>query len=185
MLMHVSLDGFVAGPSGEMDWIQVDEEVFDYVGKLTDNADAAVFGRVTYQMMEAYWPTAAEQPNASKHDIEHAHWVNAANKLVFSKTLKTLSWNNSTLLKENILGEMARLKQLPGKNMLMIGSATLAHFFIRHGLIDEFRLFVNPVVLGSGMPLFEASGERILLKLSEVKVFNCGVAGMFYELNRS
>jgi dihydrofolate reductase len=86
--MHTSLDGFVAGLNGEMDWIKVDEAMFDFIGTMTDQADTALYGRVTYQMMESYWPTAGEQPNASKHDIEHSRWYNKVTKIVLSKTIK-------------------------------------------------------------------------------------------------
>src|SRR5882672_2392038 len=86
--MHVSLDGFVAGPNGEMDWIKVDEEIFDYAGYRTNEADTALYGRVTYDMMEGYWPTAADQPNASKHDIEHSKWYKKVEKVVLSRSMK-------------------------------------------------------------------------------------------------
>ncbi|HWJ28077.1 MAG TPA: dihydrofolate reductase family protein [Flavisolibacter sp.] len=82
LFMHVSLDGYVAGPNGEMDWITVNEDIFDYAGRRTNEADTALYGRVTYQMMEGYWPTAADHPNASKHDIEHSAWYNKLEKLV-------------------------------------------------------------------------------------------------------
>ena len=85
--MHLSLDGFVAGPNGEMDWIKVDEEIFDYIGKRISQGDTALYGRVTYQMMENYWPTAADQPNASQHDIEHAKWYNQVHKVVLPKSI--------------------------------------------------------------------------------------------------
>src|ERR1044072_2075112 len=88
LFMHVSLDGFVAGPNGEMDWIHVDDEIFDYAGQRTSEADTALYGRVTYQMMEGYWPTAADQPNASKHAIEHSAWYKKVNKVVLSQTMK-------------------------------------------------------------------------------------------------
>ena len=86
--IHISLDGFVAGPKGEMDWIKVDQEIFDHVGKRISETDTALYGRVTYQMMENYWPTAGDKPNASKHDMEHAHWYNKVHKVVLSKTMK-------------------------------------------------------------------------------------------------
>ena len=86
--MHISLDGFVAGPNGEMDWIKVDEELFDHVGQRIREGDTALYGRVTYQMMEAYWPAAGEEPNASKHDKEHSMWYNKAHKIVISNTMK-------------------------------------------------------------------------------------------------
>jgi dihydrofolate reductase len=181
LLMHVSLDGFVGGPNGEMDWIHVDDEMFDTIGRVTDDADTAIYGRVTYQMMESYWPTAAEQPTATKHDIEHANWVNAATKIVISKTLKTTSWNNTTIVHDSIPGEIQKLRQKPGKNLLMIGSPSTVHSFMQYGLIDEYRLYVNPIILGNGIPLFKGIEDRINLKLLEAKTFKGGVVGLHYE----
>ena len=94
--MHVTLDGFVAGPNGEMDWITVDDEIFDYAGDRTDHADTALYGRVTYEMMEGYWPTAADQAGATKHDKQHAAWYNKVAKVVLSRTLKTQPANDGT-----------------------------------------------------------------------------------------
>src|SRR5215216_2481954 len=88
LFMHASLDGFVAGPNGEMDWINVDDEMFEYAGQRTNNADTALYGRITYQMMESYWPTAGNQPGASKHDIEHSKWYNQVTKVVISRSMK-------------------------------------------------------------------------------------------------
>lgn len=190
LLMHVSLDGFVGGPNGEMDWIHVDDEMFDTVGKLTDEADTAIYGRVTYEMMESYWPTAAEQPTATKHDIEHANWVNAAVKIVISKTLKetdpiVIGWNNTRIIHDNLPGEIQKLKQQRGKNLLMIGSPTTVHSFMQHKLIDEYRLYINPVILGNGIPLFKWIKDRINLKLLEAKTFKAGVVGLHYETKRN
>lgn len=93
--MHVSLDGFVAGPNGELNWIKRDEELFDYVGKRIQETNTALYGRVTYEMMEAYWPTAGDEPEASKHDIEHSKWYNNVHKLVLSKIMKVESLTNT------------------------------------------------------------------------------------------
>jgi dihydrofolate reductase len=180
LLMHVSLDGFVAGPNGEMDWIRFDDALVDDVAELTASADTALFGRVTYEMMAGYWPTAADQPGATKHDIDHARWVNAAPKLVFSRTLETVEWANSRIVGDNIPAEIAKLKAQPGKNLLMIGSARTAHSFMQQGLIDEYRLNVNPVVLGGGLPLFPNLKQPIQLKLISAKSYAFGVVGCHY-----
>src|ERR1700749_4586713 len=100
--MHISLDGFVAGPNGEMDWIKVDEEIFDHVGKRISESDTALYGRVTYQMMENYWPTAADGPTASKHDIEHSRWYKSVHKVVLSKTIKGAGLANTQIIKDNL-----------------------------------------------------------------------------------
>lgn len=181
LLMHVSLDGFTAGPNGELDWIKFDEELIDYVGKLTDRCDTALFGRATYEMMEAYWPTAAEQPNASKHDIEHAKWVNNATKIMFSKTVKETAWNNSVIISDKIFEEIETFKKQSGKDMIMIGSPGIAQTFMNLRLIDEFRININPVILGSGISLYKDIKNKKNLKLIEAKVFESGVIGTHYE----
>ena len=182
LLEHITLDGFVAGPQGEMDWIHIDDEMFDVVGDLTKTADTALYGRATYQMMESYWPTACEQPEATRHDIEHSNWVNKATKIVFSRTLKETSWNNTRIISENINAEIRGLKNKPGENMLMIGSPGIAQTFMQLKLIDEYWLYLNPVVLGNGMRLFNDVHEKMNLKLVESKNFNAGVMGLHYSV---
>ncbi|MEO7909564.1 MAG: dihydrofolate reductase family protein [Roseiflexaceae bacterium] len=181
LLMHVSLDGFVAGPNGEMDWIRFDDELVDDVAELTLTADTALFGRVTYQMMAGYWPTAGDSSDATKHDIDHARWVNNATKLVFSRTLESVEWQNSRIVRDNFPAEIARLKAQPGKNLLMIGSTKTAHTFMQLGLIDEYRINVNPVVLGDGNALFADIKEATNLQLVSAKAYDSGVVGLHYK----
>ena len=175
----------MAGPNGELDWIHVDSEMFDAGARVTDAADTAIFGRTTYQMMASYWPTAGEQPGASKHDVNHSRWINAATKLVFSRTLDSSDWANTTFVKDDIAGTIGRLRQEPGKDLVLIGSASVARQFIRLGLVDDFWINVNPVVLGGGMPLFPPEGARSNLRLVESTVFGSGVAGLHYEKDAS
>src|SRR3989338_8918822 len=111
LFMHTSLDGFVCTFKKEMNWIHVDDEIFDYGGRLIDQADTALYGRVTYQMMEAYWPTAADRPNASKHDIEHSHWYKKAVKIVLSKTMGDNHKPNTQVMSDNIPEQIQKLKQ--------------------------------------------------------------------------
>src|ERR671927_230752 len=99
--VHISLDGFVAGPNGEMNWIKVDEEIFDYAGDRTKEADTALYGRVTYEMMEGYWPTAGNKPDATQHEIEHSRWYNAIHKIVLSGTMTNPVSNNLTIISDN------------------------------------------------------------------------------------
>jgi dihydrofolate reductase len=184
LLEHMSLDGFVAGPNGEMDWIKIDDEMFDDVDKITADADTALYGRVTYQMMESYWPTAAEQPGATKHDIEHGNWVNAATKIVFSKTLKETTWNNTRIIDKNIEEEINKLKHQAGKNLLMIGSPGIAQTFMQLGLIDEYWINLNPIILGNGISLFKNSKDRSDLTLAETKIYNSGTVKLLYQTKR-
>ncbi len=179
--MHTSLDGFVAGLNGEMDWIKVDEEMFDFVATMTDQADAALYGRVTYEMMQSYWPTAGEQPNATKHDKEHSNWYNNVSKVVLSKTMQETGLHNTKVIGGQLSDNINKLKQQDGKNILIFGSPGASQSLLNEGLIDEFWLFVNPIILGQGMPLFKDITGTIKLKLAESKPFACGVIALHYE----
>ena len=179
--MHTSLDGFVAGLNGEMDWIKVDEEIFDFVATMTDKADAALYGRVTYEMMQSYWPTAGEEPGASKHDKEHSAWYNKVPKIVLSKTMSEQGLENTMVISDQLVENINKIKKQAGKNILIFGSPSASHSLMNHGLIDEFWLFVNPILLGQGMPLFKNITEMTKLKLIETKTFSCGVIALHYE----
>ncbi|HVI46395.1 MAG TPA: dihydrofolate reductase family protein [Chitinophaga sp.] len=181
LFMHTTLDGFVAGPNGEMDWIKVDDEMFEYAGMRTSNADTALYGRVTYQMMDAYWPTAADQPSASKHDIEHSNWYNSVHKVVLSQSMRGEEPENTTIVSDDIAAKISELKQQPGKEILIFGSPTASHILSQAGLIDEYWLFVNPIVLGNGIPLFKGITSPVQLRLQKSVPFKTGVVGLFYE----
>ena len=183
--MHTSLDGFVGGPNGEMNWININDEIFDFVATMTDKADTALYGRVTYEMMQGYWPTAGEQPNASKHDKEHSAWYNKVSKIVLSKTLSKKALDNTTVIGDQLADNINKIKKQDGKNILIFGSPTASHSLLSQGLIDEFWLFVNPVLLGQGIPLFKDVTEKTKLKLIETKIFSCGVIALHYETKRN
>jgi len=183
--MHISLDGFVAGPKGEMDWIKVDEEIFDHIGKRIAGCDTAMYGRVTFQMMENYWPNAADKPNASKHDKDHSGWYNAARKVVLSRTLKPVGLKNTVLVAENLLENIQEIKQQPGSEILLFGSPSATHSLIQLDLIDGYWLFVNPIVLGKGIPLFAGIERKIRLKSGHTRQFASGVTELNFALDRS
>jgi len=178
--MHVSLDGFVAGPNGEMDWIIVDEEIFDYAGYRTNESDTALYGRVTYDMMEGYWPTAADQPNASKHDIEHSAWYNKVDKVILSRSMKDKKLPNTKIVSDNISEEIGKLKQAGGAEIIIFGSPSASHSLMQENLIDEFWIFVNPILLGQGIPLFNDIRQRTKLKLIKSHAFSSGVVCLHY-----
>ncbi len=182
--MHISLDGFVAGPSGEMDWIKVDEEIFDHVGKRISESDTALYGRVTYEMMESYWPTAGDEPDASKHDIEHSKWYNNAYKIVLSKTMKDTGLTKTKIISDNLSNEINEIKQNEDKDILLFGSPTATHSLIQLNLIDGYWLFVNPIILGQGIPLFTDIKDKIKLKLLTTHQFACGVTALDYTVDR-
>lgn len=182
LFMHTSLDGFVAGPNGEMDWITVDDEIFDFVGNRTDEADTALYGRVTYQMMEGYWPTAGDQPNASRHDVHHSKWYKQVEKIVLSKTLLDDKQAKRKVIGNDLTTEISKLKQTSGKDIIIFGSPRAAHALMAHDLIDEFWLFQNPMLLGEGIPVFKNINSRIKLKLKSSKPFKSGVICLHYTI---
>lgn len=174
----VSVDGFFARSNGEIDWHVVDEEFNQYAINLLNTLDTILFGRVTYEMFESYWPAAAKDPATSKSDLEIANKINNIHKIVFSKTLEKVGWNNVKLLKDVIPDDIRKLKQQPGKDMVIYGSGSIVSEFAKHELIDEYRLFVAPVTLGKGKPLFK---EKLNLKLIESKQFGNGNVLLRYE----
>jgi len=181
LFMHVSLDGFVAGPNGEMDWIHVDEEIFDYAGQRTSASDTALYGRVTYQMMESYWPTAGDQPDASKHDKEHSAWYKKVDKVVISKTMQGQQLPNTIIISDDLTHRINALKQQAGKEIIIFGSPGASHSLMQNGLIDEFWLFINPIILGRGTPLFKDIKETTKLNLVKSYPFASGVVCLHYK----
>ncbi len=139
--MHTSLDGFVAGLNGEMNWIKLDEALFDFVATMTAQADTALYGRVTYDMMQGYWPKAGEKPNATKHDIEHSNWYNRVSKVVLSKTIDETGLHNTKVIGDNRSENITKIKQQEGKNILIFGSPGASQSLLNEGLIDEFLAF--------------------------------------------
>jgi dihydrofolate reductase len=168
-----SLDGFFETPDRKLDWVVTDAEFFEYAKGLLRTVDTLLFGRATYQHMASYWPSAPADEIADK--------MNNLPKIVFSKTLQTADWNNSRLVKNDIQGEVSKLRKQPGKDMVVFGSATLASFLLQRGLVDEYRVILQPVVLGSGSPLFKGITERIHVKLISAKTFGSGVVLLSYQ----
>jgi dihydrofolate reductase len=176
--MGVSLDGFIAGPSGEIDWSAPDEELHRFHNQQTRELGVHLCGRRLYQEM-TYWETAEENPAAAEHELEFARiWKNLP-KIVFSKTLEKVE-GNARLARDGVGEEVARLREQTGKD-LAVGGAGLASTCIELGLVDEFRLFVSPVVLGGGTPYFPALDERIKLELIETRTFGSRVVYVRYQ----
>ncbi|PTR01144.1 dihydrofolate reductase [Mucilaginibacter yixingensis] len=184
LFMHASLDGFAAGKNGEMRWIRVDEEIFDYVGERIAKTNTALYGRITFEMMEGYWPTAGDQPNASKHDKEHAAWYKSAHKVVLSNTLDQTAFTNTTVIGKDYATAIPQLKKETTGDILVFGSPTATHALLTENLIDECWLFVNPVLLGEGIPVFKGIKEQQSLKLMNTHVFSSGVVCLQHEVQR-
>ena len=176
--MSVSLDGFVATPDGSLDWVMVDEELHTAFNEEARAMSAFLYGRRMYELMTAYWPTAEADPTATPVEIDFARLWAPMPKVVFSHTLTEVGWN-SRLVREDAVQEVARLKAQPGYDM-DVGGPDLASTFVRAGLIDEYRLYVNPVILGAGIPFFPAGVERIPLSLLETRTFGSGVVYLRY-----
>jgi dihydrofolate reductase len=176
--MGVSLDGFIAGPGGEIDWSAPDEELHRLHNQQMREIGAHLCGRRLYEVM-AYWETVDENSSAPEHELEFARiWKNTP-KIVFSKTLERVE-GNARLVRDGVGEEVAKLKGQPGKD-LAVGGASLASTCIKLGLIDEYGLFVSPVVLGGGTPYFPALDEPISLELVETQTFGSRVVYVHYR----
>ena len=177
--MGVSLDGFVAGPNGEIDWSAPDEELHRFHNQQARELDAHFCGRRLYEEM-LYWETAEENPSAGETELEFARIWKELPKIVFSRTLEKVE-GNARLAGEGVAEEVAKLKEQPGRD-LAVGGADLASTFIELGLVDEYQLFVSPVVLGGGTPYFPAGGERRNLELVGTHTFGSRVVQLRYRL---
>lgn len=173
----ITLDGYFAGPAGEIDWHHVDPEFNDFAIEQLSSAGGLIFGRLTYEIMASYWPTS----QAIDDDPLVAKKMNNIPKFVFSRTLDQVDWENTRLVKNDAAAEVAKLKQHAGGDLFIFGSANLASSLTRHGLIDEYRLMVNPVLLGKGRPLFENLDHRLSLNLVKTKTFRLGNILLYYR----
>ncbi len=170
---HISLDGYFEGPNREIDWFGFDQEQFDDSVVLLNSVDTLLFGRTTYEMMKAYWPIAPPDPISDK--------MKRLSKVVFSATLKSADWNNTRVIGGDIAEAASRLKQEQGGDMVVLGSGKLASLLLERGLVDEYRVYITPILLGSGNPLFQHISERINLKLAGQKIFRSGVVMLAYR----
>jgi dihydrofolate reductase len=175
--MMVTLDGYFEGPNREIDWHVVGNEFNDFASSQLDSVDTILFGRVTYQMMADYWPTH----EAIKNDPVIANKMNNIHKVAFSKTLEKVQWQNTSLINKNTVEEVRKLKAQPGRDMVIFGSSDLSAALTDNGLIDEYRIFVNPILLGGGKALLKGINERVKLKLLWTKIFGTGLVLFCYE----
>jgi dihydrofolate reductase len=184
VFLHASLDCMVEGPNGVMDigWISYNEELEKHAEETLSTVDTVLWGRGTYLGMQQYWTSVPSNPAASPHEITHAEWIDKTPKIVFSTTLQQADWNNSRLVKGQVAEEIASLKQQPGQDLIVLGSPRFAQHLIRLGLVDELKITVSPVVLGSGLSLFHDIEGRIDLKLERCRTFDSGVVSLTYRL---
>ncbi|HEX7574576.1 MAG TPA: dihydrofolate reductase family protein [Bacteroidota bacterium] len=166
----VTLDGYFEGPKRDISWHKHDADVTAYAVEGLKSGSTLLFGRVTYELMVSYWPT----PFAIKNDPVVAEGMNKAEKIVFSRTLKKAEWNNTRVVKDNIGEEIRKMKQMPGKDMTLLGSGSILTQLAEQGLIDEYQFMVDPVVLGEGTPMFKGIKHRLNLKLTSTRTFENG-----------
>jgi dihydrofolate reductase len=180
-----SLDGYAQGPNiWDIEWIPYDDESIEYSDGVVSTVGSPVYGRVTYEGMKGYWPTVFDNPSSTEHDIKHATWLENVTKIVISNSMEKTDWNNTILINDNVVEEIKKLKQMPGKDLVIFGSPSLSHYLMEHHLIDEFRISLVPIVLGGGIPLFKGMKDRMKLNLLETRTFKSGVVALHYELIR-
>jgi len=179
LLLSVSLDGFIEGPNREIDWHLVDEELHDHFNEQLSTMGAFLDGRVMYELMAEFWPTADQDPSSTPAMVEFARIWRDMPKIVYSRTLERADWN-ATVVRDVVPEEVMALKAQPGGD-LALGGADIAAAFMRHDLIDEYRIYVHPVVIGGGKPLFPPSHTMTALELVETRTFGNGVVLLRYQ----
>jgi dihydrofolate reductase len=187
--INVSLDGFIEDAKGEIDWHFADDEFEEFINDTLRSIDAMLFGRVAYELLADFWPGAAADPDASARELgrdprrhaEAAHLMNKIPKYVVSNRLERVTWHNSHIVKGDIAAEIKRLKEQPGRDIALFAGGHAASTFTRLGLIDEYRLILNPALLGAGKPLFIDGYAKTNLSLRTARRFASGAVVLHYE----
>jgi dihydrofolate reductase len=173
----ITLNGYFEGLNSDIGWHRHGAEENEFSIEALKSGNILLFGRKTYEVMANYWST----PEAVKNLPAVAEGMNKSEKIVFSRTLKEVKWNNSRLMKENITEEIMKMKQTPGKDLAVLGSGSILTQFAEKGLIDEYQFMVDPVVLGGGTTLFNGIGHKLDLKLASARTFKSGVVLLCYQ----
>jgi dihydrofolate reductase len=180
LVAHISLDGYVAGPNGELNDFPSGEENLRFVCNLTGDADTALLGRITYELLNSYWPTAKNLADATQGQVAYSNWFNKAHKIVVSKTMTNENLENTGIIGNNLPNEITKIKKQAGKNILIFGSPSISQLLSQQDLIDRYWIFVNPVVFGRGIPLFGET-NKMKLQLLETKQFTNGETAFHYS----
>jgi len=176
----VTLNGYYEGPKGDISWHRHGPEENEYAAENLKSGNTLLLGRVTYELMASYWPT----PIAMKNDPIVAEGMNNAAKIVFSRTLKTVAWRNTRVIRDNIVEEIMKMKQMPGKDMTVLGSGSIVTLFAEQGLLDEYQIMVDPVVIGGGTSLFKDINQKLDLRLTMTRTFKSGIVLLCYQPDR-
>jgi len=173
----MTLDGYIAGQGGDISWHNVDEEFQKLAKEASNSGNTLLFGRITYELMASFWPT----PEALRTDPIVARGMNKAEKIVFSRTLDKVDWNNTRLVKADMLAEVRNLKQQSGKDLTVLGSGSIVSQLAQQDMIDEYQILLNPVVIGKGKTMFEGVQKKLNLKLTRTRTFGNGNILLCYE----
>lgn len=173
----ITMNGYFKGPNEDIRWHRHGEEENEYANEGLQSGSTLLFGRVTYEMMASFWPT----PMAKETAKATAEGMNKAEKIVFSRTLKKAEWNNTRIVKDNMLEEVKKLKQVPGKDMTLLGSGSIITQLAEQGLIDEYLVMVDPVALGDGTPILKGIRKKLDLQLINTRTFKSGVVLLCYQ----
>lgn len=179
-LMHLSLDGMVCGAQGEMNWVKIDDEMYSEVEEAFTQVDTAMYGKVTYGMMKSYWPSVLANPASTGHSLKHAQWVDPLEKYIVSTSLTEPGWTNTHVISKEVEQQISQLKKKPGKDIMIFGSPRLTHSLMPTGLIDEYRLSINPIILGKGTSFFQNITQHIPLRLRYSKTLASGAMMVVY-----
>jgi len=168
LIIHLSVDGFAAGPNGELSYFSHTDDNLAFVNGITANADAALFGRNCYKLLDDFWPSKRDDPEATQAEVDYSNWYNAAQKIVVSTTLQNTKTDNVTIISEHPEIELQAIRQLPGKNILIFGSPSLSQFLLQKDLIDEYWVIMHSNFFGKGLPLFPGLSNKIDLTLLKI-----------------
>lgn len=167
----MTLNGYFKGPNGDISWNNHGKEENEFAAENLKAGSTLLFGRVTYDMMASFWPT----PIAAQSSPAVAEGMNNADKIVFSRKMKNADWNNTKVVNDNIVDEVKKMKQMPGKDMTLLGSGSILTQLAEHGLIDEYQIMVDPVAIGEGTPIFKNIKRKLDLKLTKTRTFKDGI----------
>lgn len=182
-LAHISIDGFMAGPGGDMSFLSMNDEMADHIYPRIGTVDTSVYGRVTYQMMEGYWPSVVGSATATAHEKHHASWYTSVRKLVASRTI-TSQDPTVRVVGDDIVGAVRAEKEKTGGDIMIFASPSLTHTLVAAGLVDQYMLTFQPVIVGAGLRLFEHVETRSRLELRDSKTFRNGVIAAHYVMKR-
>jgi dihydrofolate reductase len=185
LVAQTSLDGFVAGLKGEFDNFIGGEENLEFVCSIIDGADTILLGRVSYELLNSEWPTAANKPDATKSMVKYSNWYNSATKIVVSKTILSERAGNTDIINDNLLPEITKIKQQEGKSILVFGSPSVVHSLLELDLLDSIWIIVHPVLFGTGILLFKKAQKVIKLELIKSKKLSNGTLCNKYAVLKS